>query len=196
MRFTLNGQQLDLTAADVRRKRGRCQPRTLHQYACPRCTPLLYPVSRHSRWRQHHATRVHHRSGAAALRRAGLRDRRYRAAARSETPGGGANAGESASPVTNQFAVKVTGTRRRGCRRWLSSHLVVKGGISCGGPTRRRVNGSSICSRHRYSASPHALGRTASSFATPYRVISDSTIFADSLIASVSARLSRPDGAQ
>jgi hypothetical protein len=100
MRFTLNGQQLDLTAADVRRKLRDVSPEPLHQYAA-QVDAVLYPVKQAFEV----ATGITRREFTTeAARRHFVElgfeivDTARRHAAK--TPGGGANADESASPVT------------------------------------------------------------------------------------------------
>jgi hypothetical protein len=86
MRFTLNSQQLELNAADVRRKLRDLSPEPLHQYAV-RVDSVLYPVKQAFEaatgvTRREFTTETARRHFVAL----DLRDRRYRAAARDENP--------------------------------------------------------------------------------------------------------------
>jgi hypothetical protein len=101
MRFTLNGQQLELTAADVQRKLRDVSPEPLHQYAV-QVDSVLYPVKQAFEaatgvTRREFTTETARRHFVALDFEVVDTARRHAA----KTPSGGADAGESAPfPVT------------------------------------------------------------------------------------------------
>jgi hypothetical protein len=101
MRFTLNGQQLQLTAADVQRKLRDLSPEPLHQYAV-QVDSVLYPVKQAFEaatgvTRRDFTTETARRHFVALDFEIVDTARRHVA----KTTNGGADAGESApSPVT------------------------------------------------------------------------------------------------
>jgi hypothetical protein len=128
MRFTLNGQQLELTAADVRRKLRDLSPEPLHQYAV-QIDSVLYPVKQAFEA----ATGVPRREFTTETARRHfvsldfeIVDTSRRHAAK--PPSGGADAGESvASPVIESARGEGDWHTEARVQAMVVEHLVLEG---------------------------------------------------------------------